>query len=100
VTNTKSYKQLQQENKDQELRIRYLTKKYVKKQPREQIKEKNVIYILTTNALKKERRYILFIATLFLNSSHNRALRNITINYTVNLSIFFQKFLHQIQRSV
>jgi hypothetical protein len=39
-------------------RIEFLEKKYLKKQPRLKIKEKNVIYILTTNSLQKERRYI------------------------------------------
>ena len=63
ITNTKSYRQLQQENKDKELRIQQLTKKYVKHQPREQIQEKNVIYILTTKLLKAEQRYILGKAT-------------------------------------
>jgi len=59
ISSTKSYQQLQAENKDKELKIQMLTKKYVKSQPRQQIKDKNVIYILTTPSLKKERRYIL-----------------------------------------
>jgi len=59
ITNTKTYKQLQQENKDKELKIQYLTKKYVKAQPRVQYEERNVIYILTTQRMKKDRVYIL-----------------------------------------
>ena len=59
ITNTKSYRQLQSENKDKQLKIQYLTKKYVKAQPRVHYKESNVVYILTTPSLKKENRYIL-----------------------------------------
>ena len=59
ITNTKSYKELQKENKDHKIKIKYLTKKYVKRQPRIEYTEKNVIYILTTPNMKKERRYIL-----------------------------------------
>lgn len=59
IGSTKSYRQLQSENKDKELQIRMLTKKYMKKQPRQEIPERNVIYILTTKLLKTERRYIL-----------------------------------------
>jgi hypothetical protein len=63
ITNTTSFKKLQEENKGHKLRIQYLTKKYVKSQPRVQYKEKYVIYILTTALMKKERRYILGKAT-------------------------------------
>ena len=63
ITNTKSYRQLQEENKTKDLKIQYLTKKYVKRQRRLQIQEKNIIYILTTHLLKQERRYILGKAT-------------------------------------
>ena len=59
ISNTKSYRQLQSENKDKELKIQFLTKKYVKRQPRIDYKERNVVYILTTSNMKKERRYIL-----------------------------------------
>ena len=59
ITNTTSFKKLQEENKQQSIRIQYLTKKYVKSHPRVQYKEKNVIYVLTTALMKKERRYIL-----------------------------------------
>ena len=59
ITNTKSYKELQKENKNKELKIQFLTKKYVKRQPRVDYQERNVVYILTTANMKKERRYIL-----------------------------------------
>jgi hypothetical protein len=63
ITNTTSFKKLQEENKQQKIRIDYLTKKYIKSQPRKQYNERNVIYILTTALMKKERRYILGKAT-------------------------------------
>jgi hypothetical protein len=63
ITNTKSYKELQRENKGHKLRIQYLSNKYLKRQSRTEYKEKYVIYILTTNLMKKERRYILGKAT-------------------------------------
>ena len=63
ITATKSYQQLREENKTKDLKIQYLTKKYVKAQPRVQYKERNVVYILTTRLLKTERRYILGKAT-------------------------------------
>jgi len=59
ITNTKSYRELQSENKDKQLKIQYLTKKYVKRQERTIYKDINVVYILTTKNHKKERRYIL-----------------------------------------
>jgi hypothetical protein len=63
ITNTTSFKQLQKDNKDQKIKIQYLTKKYVKAQPRVQYEEMNVVYILTTKSMKKERRYVLGKAT-------------------------------------
>jgi len=63
ITNTKSYRELKQDNKNKQLKIQLMTKKYVKKQPRIQYDEKNVVYILTTANMKKERRYILGKAT-------------------------------------
>jgi hypothetical protein len=63
ITNTTSFKELQKNNKDQKIKIQYLTKKYVKAQPRIQYEERNVVYILTTKLMKKERRYILGKAT-------------------------------------
>jgi hypothetical protein len=75
ISNTKSYRQLQSENKDKQIKIQYLTKKYVKSQPRVQYKEQNVIYILTTKNLKKERRYILGKAINLTNrlSTYNKS---------------------------
>ena len=63
ITNTKSYRELQQDNKNKQLKIQLMTKKYVKKQPRTQYDKRNVVYILTTANMKKERRYILGKAT-------------------------------------
>jgi hypothetical protein len=63
ITNTKSYRELQQDNKNKQLKIQLMTKKYVNKQPRVQYDEVNVVYILTTANMKKERRYILGKAT-------------------------------------
>ena len=59
ISNTKSFRELQKENKDKQLRIRYLEKKYLKRHSRVEYKERNIIYILTTQLLKQERRYIL-----------------------------------------
>ena len=50
ITNTTSFKKIQEENKGHKLRIQYLTKKYVKAQPRVQYKEK---YIAQCNRKKK-----------------------------------------------
>jgi hypothetical protein len=75
ISNTKTYRQLQSENKNKSIKIQYLTKKYVKSQPRVQYKEHNVIYILTTKNLKKERRYILGKAVNLTNrlSTYNKS---------------------------
>ena len=83
ITNTTSFKKLQEENKGHKLRIQYLTKKYVKSQPREQYKEKYVIYILTTALMKKERRYILGKATNLTSrlSVYNKSDENEVIYY-------------------
>jgi hypothetical protein len=48
-----------QSNTDKQIKIQHLTKKYVKKVPRVQYEEKNVIYIITTERLKKDNVYIL-----------------------------------------
>ena len=74
ITNTKSYKELLEENKGHKIQIQKLNNKYVKQQPRVQYKETNVIYILTTKLLKKERRYILGKATNLTNrlSTYNK----------------------------
>ena len=75
ITNTKSYKELQEQNKVQDIKIQYLTKKYVKAQPRVQYQEKNVVYILTTKRMKKDRVYILGKATNLTNrlSTYNKS---------------------------
>ncbi len=51
-----------------------LTKKYVRKRPRKQFDARNVVYIITTPSLKKERRYILGKATNLTNrlSTYNK----------------------------
>ena len=67
ISKTKSFQQLRLENKEQKIKIQYLTKKYVKSQPRIQYTEKNVIYILTTPSHKKEGKYILGKATNLTN---------------------------------
>ena len=63
ITNTKSYRELKEDNKNKQLKIQLMTKKYVKKQHRTQYDERNVVYILTTANMKKERLYILGKAT-------------------------------------
>ncbi len=75
ITNTKSYKELVEENKGHKIQIQKLNNKYVKQQPRVQYKESNVIYILTTKLFKKERRYILGKATNLTNrlSTYNKS---------------------------
>ena len=67
IGKTKSFQQLQLENKEQKLKIQQLTKKYVKSQPRIQYTAQNVIYILTTPTHKNERKYILGKATNLTN---------------------------------
>jgi hypothetical protein len=80
ITNTTSFKTLQKENKDKQIKIQYLTKKYVKAQPRVQYEERNVVYILTTKLMKKDRRYILGKAT----------------NLTSRLSVYNKSDEHQV----
>jgi KilA-N domain/T5orf172 domain len=67
IGKTKSFQQLQLENKEQKLKIQQLTKKYVKSQPRIQYTAQNVIYILTTPTHKNERKYILGKASNLTN---------------------------------
>jgi len=54
--------------------INNMIKKYVKKQPRKQFECSNVIYILTTSSLQKDRRYILGKAKNLTNrlSTYNK----------------------------
>ena len=75
ITNTTSFKKLQEENKQKSIKIQYLTKKYVKSQPRTQYKERNVVYILTTERMKKDRVYILGKANNLTNrlSTYNKS---------------------------
>ena len=75
ITNTTSYKRLVEENKGQKFQIKHLTKKYVRRQTRKVIKERNVIYILTTKLMKKDRRYIMGKATNLTNrlSTYNKS---------------------------
>jgi len=83
VTVTKSYQQLCQENEANKTYIKYLTQKYVKKQTRANYKEQNVLYILTTELLEKERRYILGKAANLTNrlSTYNKTDEHIVIYY-------------------
>jgi hypothetical protein len=80
ITNTTSFKKLQKENKDKQIKIQYLTKKYVKAQSRVQYEERNVVYILTTKRMKKDRVYILWKAT----------------NLTSRLSVYNKSDEHQV----
>jgi hypothetical protein len=74
ISNTNTYRQLQQENKTKDLKILVLTNKYIKSQPRKQYKEEYVVYILTTKLLKTERRYVLGKAKNLTNrlSTYNK----------------------------
>jgi hypothetical protein len=83
ITNTTSFKQLQKENKDHKIKIQYLTKKYVKEQPLIKYEERNVVYILTTKLMKKDRRYILGKATNLTNrlSTYNKSDEHEVIYY-------------------
>jgi len=71
------------EIKEHKIKIEHLTKKYVKKQPRTQYIEKNVIYILTTPSHKKEGKYILGIANNLTNrlSTYNKTDEHEVIYY-------------------
>ena len=75
ITNTKSYKELRKENKTKDIKIQYLTKKYMKAQPRIKYDEQYVVYILTTKRMKKDRVYILGKATNLTNrlSTYNKS---------------------------
>ena len=75
ITNTKSYKELRKENKTKDIKIQYLTKKYMKAQPRIKYEEQYVVYVLTTKRMKKDRVYILGKATNLTNrlSTYNKS---------------------------
>jgi hypothetical protein len=83
ICSTKTYLELQKENKGNEQKIKVLTKKYVKSQSREQYPEKYVVYILTTILLRKDRRYILGKATNLTNrlSTYNKTDEHIVVYY-------------------
>jgi hypothetical protein len=83
ICSTKTYLELQKENKGNEQKIKVLTKKYVKSQSREQYPEKYVVYLITTRLLRKERRYILGKATNLTNrlSTYNKTDEHIVIYY-------------------
>ena len=75
--------QQKDKKKANEIRIKYLEKKYLKKQKRIEYKEKNVIYILTTNLMQKERRYIMGKATNLTNrlSTYNKSDEHVVIYF-------------------
>jgi cell division protein FtsB len=83
ITNTKTYIELQKENKDKELKIKFLTKKYVKSQSREKYTEKYIVYIITTKRLRKDRIYILGKTINLTNrlSTYNKTDEHIVIYY-------------------
>jgi hypothetical protein len=59
IRNTKSYKQLQKENKDHQLRIKVLENRYLKRHKRTDYNANNVIYVLATESSKRNNIYIL-----------------------------------------
>jgi hypothetical protein len=59
VKNTKTYLQLQEENKGHQLRIKLLENKYLKRHKRTDYKANNVIYVLATESTKRNNIYIL-----------------------------------------
>jgi hypothetical protein len=72
-----------QSHTDKQLKIQHLTKKYVNKIPRVQYEEKNVIYIITTERLKKDNIYILGKATNLTSrlSTYNKSDEHEVIYY-------------------
>jgi hypothetical protein len=80
ITNTKSYKQLQKENKDHQLRIKVLENRYLKKHKRTDYNANNVIYVLTTDSSKKNNIYIMGKAA----------------NLTTRLSVYNKSEEHQV----
>ena len=60
-----------------------MIKKYIKKQPRQKFDEQNVVYILSTPSLKKDRRYILGKAKNLTNrlSTYNKTDEHEVIYY-------------------
>jgi len=80
IKNTKSYKQLQKENKDHQLRIKVLENRYLKRHKRTDYKANNVIYVLATESSKKNNIYILGKAA----------------NLTTRLSVYNKTEEHQV----
>ena len=74
IKNTKSYLQLQEENKGHQLRIKVLENKYLKRHKRTDYKANNVIYVLATESSKKNNIYILGKASNLTNrlSGYNK----------------------------
>ena len=104
ISNIKSFQQLRLENKEHKLKIKYLTKKYVKLQPRVQYNEKNVIYILTTPSHKKEGKYILGKASNLTNrlSTYNKTDEHEVVYYQEcpdedTMSIVEQLIFHKLK---
>ena len=97
IGKTKSFQQLRSENKEQKIKINYLTNKYVKNQPRIQYKDQNVIYILTTPSHKKERKYILGKATNLTNrlSTYNKTLAEYPNGPFIGVSVFSEWTIKQ-----
>jgi hypothetical protein len=83
IKNTKSYKQLQKENKDHQLRIKVLENRYLKKHKRTDYNANNVIYVLATESSKKNNIYILGKATNLTNrlSVYNKSEEHQVIFY-------------------
>lgn len=74
IKNTKSYLQLQEENKGHQLRIKVLENKYLKRHKRTDYKANNVIYVLASESSKKNNIYILGKASNLTNrlSGYNK----------------------------
>jgi hypothetical protein len=101
ISKTKSFQDLRLQNKENKLKIQYLTKKYIKWQPRTQYTEKNVIYILTTPSHKKEGKYILGNLTNRL-STYNKTDEHEVIYYQEcpdeeSMSIVEQVVFHKLR---
>jgi len=83
IQNTSSYKELQEKYKNQQIKINFIKKKYLKKQSRKEYNDKNGIYLLTTENLKKENRYIIGKASNLKNrlSTYNKTDEHEVIYY-------------------
>jgi len=83
VKNTRTYLQLQEENKGHKLRIKVLENKYLKRHKRTDYKANNVIYVLATESTKRNNIYILGKATNLTNrlSGYNKTEEHEVIFY-------------------